>query len=592
MSAAEATFRPQADGRSAIEDTIEGELVHEVYQTMRVTSFFMLLFGAVWTLLTRGKVPEWALYGWVGSLVVFVLLFHVPLIFLYHRYREARSSRFWMRTIEWAAVAGSTIYGALPWLLFPHVDQTLAVAFTFGLALGPAVAVAFFIASLRLWLASMVPMIASLVVYVATRWPDPQAGALIAAWVAGTTAYFFVGARRQHHARRELMRLRYELADVSAAKSRLLAAASHDLRQPLHAAGMLLGALGTHVRSDTGSRLLSGAQRSLENLGRMFNALLDISRLEAGTIDVAKRSFPASELLESVATELQLESGGEHAELRVYPREVLLESDPLLLERILRNLVVNALQHASAQRVVVGVRRDWSSRGWSLAVWDDGRGVDPADLPAIFQEYSRGAAQRARGGGMGLGLNIVKRLCELLGHDLVVRSRPGRGTCFSVKVPLGRRPEPVAERAASRPSGIPGALSVLIVDDDRDVREGTFSLLRSWNHRPYLARDLESALQQVARLEGPPDVILADFHLGDGSDGIAVVRALRDAAGVAIPAAIVTGDTTPAVVRQIHTAGLFLLHKPVQPGQLRPLVSRLGRGASGVPAAAPQSGAC
>ena len=136
MSAAEATFRPQADGRSAIEDTIEGELVHEVYQTMRVTSFFMLLFGAVWTLLTRGKVPEWALYGWVGSLVVFVLLFHVPLIFLYHRYREARSSRFWMRTIEWAAVAGSTIYGALPWLLFPHVDQTLAVCFYLWSGLG------------------------------------------------------------------------------------------------------------------------------------------------------------------------------------------------------------------------------------------------------------------------------------------------------------------------------------------------------------------------------------------------------------------------------------------------------------------------
>ena len=367
--------------------------------------------------------------------------------------------------------------------------------------------------------------------------------------------------------------------DANRAKSLFLAAASHDLRQPTHALGMFVARLGQLEHSTETSHLIERLDTSVQAMRDLLDALLDISRLDAGAVPVHLQAFALSDVFDQLQTELTLVSAEKGLSLRVRPCNVWVLSDPVQLHRILLNLLTNALRYTSAGAVLLACRVTQGGRSARIEVWDSGIGIAPEHQEAIFKEfYQVGNVERDRRKGLGLGLNIVQRTAVLLQHKLQMWSQPGVGSRFSVEVPLvpigvvveRRRPEraqPLADLAN---------LVVLVIEDDALVRESLVCLIAAWRAVVVAAEGLSAALSYLeAGLV--PDLIISDYRLRDGENGIAVLQQLRKQAGRAVPACLISGDTDPALLLAVRQAGLTLLHKPVRPAKLRSLIARLAR---------------
>ncbi|MEW5893591.1 MAG: hybrid sensor histidine kinase/response regulator [Pseudomonadota bacterium] len=378
--------------------------------------------------------------------------------------------------------------------------------------------------------------------------------------------------QRVREATADLERKKQEAEQANLAKSRFLASVSHDLRQPMHALGLFIELLNQQLADDQLRGIVQRMQASVSQLEAMFNALLDLSRLDAGAVQPNVRDFDLQPYLRRLIEEFAPQAGQKGLRLRVRLQPVFTHSDPLLLSRILNNLVANAIRYTEHGGVLVACRRRRDH--WLLQVWDSGIGMAPEELPRIFEEYYQvGNAARDRQHGMGLGLAIVARLARLLGHELQVQSRPGRGTVFSLKLPLAQRPasEPTPGPApAPRFSG----QRILVIDDDPDVLDSMGALLASWGLVPVLASGLETAWGALEQA-GPPDAVLSDFRLPGALDGIGVIECLRARYGAALPAALISGDTAPDHVARMNASGLALLHKPVAPSRLQALLAAL-----------------
>jgi signal transduction histidine kinase/CheY-like chemotaxis protein len=354
-------------------------------------------------------------------------------------------------------------------------------------------------------------------------------------------------------------------------KSRFLAIASHDLRQPMHALGLFAGTLERRLQGSSEETLVHNLVRSIDGLDRSFNVMLDISRLDAGTIEPNLQQFP----LRDVFRRLHMHFAGQAEQaglgLRFSPGGKSVTSDPQLLERLLGNLIQNAIKYTEQGGIVVVART--TSAYVNVEVWDTGVGIPPAELPRIFDEfYQVGQGGRARDRGFGMGLAIVKRLAELLGLRLVVASRPGRGTLFRVGIPVGAAPElqdfPAAADTLPMPQPAAQPRTVLIVDDEAPIREGLGLLLEEWGYQAVAAATAEEAARVARGLEAPLDLIVSDLHLGDGPDGIEAIEAVRRACGLDVPAILVTGDTSPQELRRATDSGHPVLFKPVQARKL------------------------
>jgi signal transduction histidine kinase/CheY-like chemotaxis protein len=358
---------------------------------------------------------------------------------------------------------------------------------------------------------------------------------------------------------------------ASVAKSRFLASASHDLRQPVHALGMFLGALRGHRLSRDTREILEHMDASVDALDGLFTALLDISRLDGRVTQVRLEPVALDPLLARICREAQVEAEAKGVRLARATTSLWIESDPILLERILRNLVANAVRYTEAGEVLVGCRRSGSRV--RLEVWDTGPGIRPEHRRAIFEEFYQVAnPDRDRAKGLGLGLAIVRRLTELLAHPLTLESEAGRGSVFRVSAP---RAEPAGPGAAdlARAFGPPSA-SILAVEDDAAVRDAMARLLEGWGHRVLACRDGGEALAAMA--DGlRPDLIICDYRLPGGENGIEVVRRLQAIGAGAPPALLITGDTAPERLREAEASGLPVLHKPVSSARLRAAVQAL-----------------
>jgi signal transduction histidine kinase len=352
-------------------------------------------------------------------------------------------------------------------------------------------------------------------------------------------------------------------------KSRFLAIASHDLRQPVHALGLFAATLEKRLQGSTEEPLVRNVMRSIDGLERSFNAMLDISRLDAGTIEPNIQHFPLRDLFRRLHMHYAGQAEVAGLGLRFSPGGKSVSSDPQLLERILGNLVQNALKYTEQGGVVVVARSTPSHT--NLEVWDTGIGIRAVDLPRIFDEfYQVGHGERSRAQGLGMGLAIVKRLAHLLGYRLTVASRPGNGTMFRLSIPLGGLPEiqDVTAAADTLPMRVLQPRSVLVIDDEEPIREGLRILLEEWGYAAVVAGTAEEARQAVQALDAPPDLILSDLHLGDGPDGIAAIEAVRHLCGHEVPAILVTGDTTHDELRRATDSGHTVLFKPLQPRKL------------------------
>ena len=368
----------------------------------------------------------------------------------------------------------------------------------------------------------------------------------------------------------------HQLEIANLAKSRFIAAASHDLRQPLHALGLWVAQLRSPLAPDERKRLTERIAAAVGEMNDLFNGLLDVSKLDAGILSAEVGDFPIADLLAKIERTFVQTARDKGLSLRVVHTRAWVRSDSLLLERILLNLVSNAVRYTASGGVLIGCRR----RGEKLRieVWDTGPGIAENQQQYIFDEfYQIPDPDRDRRGGLGLGLAIVDRFRRLLDHPIALTSRPGRGSSFSIEVPL------CPPRA--RDDGLPGPVElaqetagagvVLVVDDDPMVLEAMRGLLEGWGYRAITGASHEAIAALVA--DAPkPDLIIADFHLSGGRTGIETIEHVRTAFGVEIPAFLVSGDTSPERLQRARALGYTLLHKPVSPMTLRSLVVKLG----------------
>jgi signal transduction histidine kinase/CheY-like chemotaxis protein len=383
---------------------------------------------------------------------------------------------------------------------------------------------------------------------------------------------------RERSAREQLATLNRELEAANAAKTRFLAAASHDLRQPVQALAMYVAALQRERSPHEQQMLVSRIDASLQSLAQLFDALLDISQLDAGLVPVHRAPVDLAALVERLVDEYRIAAGTRSLGLRWRrppgPAGVVGTSDAALLERCLRNLLDNALKYTLQGGVVVRLRPAGPEL-WRIEVRDTGVGIAGELQPQVFDEFFQiGNDERDRSRGLGLGLAIVRRTAALLGHRLGVRSRPGRGSCFWVELP---RAEVTAESpAAALPADISAPLGLIVIDDDAQVRDALVSLLRRWGHRVWSGEDADASLA-AWRGSGQPPVhgAIVDLRLRGRRTGLQAIADLRQQLDGGLPALVVTGDMAPERLALLAEAAQPWLPKPLMPMRLRSWLQRL-----------------
>ncbi len=361
---------------------------------------------------------------------------------------------------------------------------------------------------------------------------------------------------------------RVEAERASLAKSRFFAAASHDLRQPLHSLGFFAAALNQHAASPEARDLVGRIGDSIAALEALFNELLDLSKLDAGAIGVHRRNVALQPLFDRLSAEFHAQAVEGELRMRFVPTRLVVTTDPVLLERIVINLVSNALRYTARGGVVIGARR----RGEQVCidVVDSGIGIAADKQSQIFDEfYQVGNPGRDRRRGLGLGLAIVRRLTVLLGHEMTLSSAQGQGTRFRLWLPRADGPpDPVSSAVEHQWLNTFAGRRVLLVDDDPDIRLATATLLGQWG----LTVRTAASIQEVDAVLGAgfvPELAIVDLRLDALDDGIDLIERLRARLGPSLPALLLSGDTGAAEIARVRASGVPLLTKPVSPARLK-----------------------
>jgi signal transduction histidine kinase/CheY-like chemotaxis protein len=367
-----------------------------------------------------------------------------------------------------------------------------------------------------------------------------------------------------------------QLEIANQAKSRFLATASHDLRQPLHALGLFVAQLRGRTGAADRKRIVAGIEAALSGMNELFNALLDISKLDAGVLVPKLSEFPVAQLLRRIDTTFAGLAREKGLTLRIVGNDAWVRSDSILLEQIVLNLMTNAIRYTATGGVLVGCRR----RGDRLRieVWDTGSGIPQELHQHIFSEFYRvETAERDQAGGLGLGLAIVDRLCRLLDHPIELKSTVGKGSRFSITVPAVPAPAKIVKPESAAPQRFMATDRnlVVVIDDDPLVLEGMGGLIRSWGCSVVTGNTDGAVLDGLAKYQDPPNVIISDYHLRGGKTGIEAIARLRAALTAPIPAFLMSGDTNPDPQRDAQTNGYALLHKPVDPAALRTMLTQV-----------------
>lgn len=372
----------------------------------------------------------------------------------------------------------------------------------------------------------------------------------------------------------ELARAKAEAEAANLDKTRFIAAASHDILQPLNAARLFTSSLVERQTRAADDQLVRNVDASLEAVEEILTALLDISRLDAGAMKPEITSFRVDELLRAMAVEFAPAARDRGVKLTVVPSRLTIRSDRKLLRRILQNLLSNALKYAPEGRVLMGCRRGKTSL--RIEVHDTGHGIPKHKLKAIFREFERLGQGDGSAPGLGLGLSIVERIARLLEHEIKVKSEPGKGSMFSVSVPLSSEMAAAGtlpRRYPARSSNVAG-FTALVIDNEPAILEGMSSLLTQWKMTVLTARDGAEAAAALASSATPVDVILADYHL-EKDDGLIVIEKLRAQAGRMLPAVLITADRARAIQDYAAGQGVAYMRKPVRPAALRATLSFL-----------------
>ncbi len=488
----------------------------------------------------------------------------------------------WLRQAMLGAALSGCLWGGSVFIFFSSDEFLYQLLYVFAAAMMGTTAMFSFSAHYPTFLAFFTPTNVSSVLGMLAQgtWLHFQI-ALGAVIFMVVTLYFFANYHRMFlkslHLRFEntvlvdQLTVQKEFAEsANLAKSRFLAAASHDLRQPMHALTLYLDALENYDIQGAARTNLQNARHCAKTMDEMFRALLDISRLDAGAVKTDIQVFSMEPLLERIRMEFepQARARGLSFKVRSCNRTVL--SDPSLVERILRNFVTNAIRYTERGRILVGCR----PRGHNLrvAVYDTGLGIASTEQGKIFEEfYQLGNPERDRAKGIGLGLAIVNRLAVLLGTPVSVVSKVGEGSMFAVD--LSREDSDTSSMVLTSPQ--PAAhvdmkgLFIVVVDDEEPILAATREILEQWQCAVLTATSGAAALEQLAASGRIPDALICDFRLRDHETGIDVIESLRAEFNADIPAIIASGDSAPARMREAEANGLRVLHKPFNEHSLR-----------------------
>jgi signal transduction histidine kinase/CheY-like chemotaxis protein len=509
-----------------------------------------------------------------------------------HEQRSGDQQR-WMKRYVWAVGVTALAWGSTLWLLLPAPDLaslTMLLLVLLGVASAGIAAIVACRPAVHAWL---LPLL--LPVPVALWWHHaPYALALSAFALAylGVNLVFALnqnrllvralGAKYVNEALIEQLRHQMELAArANRDKSRFLAAASHDLRQPMHALTLFAGALEKRLANSPDRPLMQNMNECIASLDRSFNAMLDISKLDAGVVEATRHSFPIRDVFRRLHMHFAGQAEAAHLQLRFKPGGKMVTTDPQLLERILGNLIQNAIKYTREGGVVVVARNANAGRDVSIEVWDTGRGIPEPELPRIFDEfYQLDNPQHDRTRGLGMGLAIVKRLVLLLGHSLEVSSRPARGTMFRIRVPGMDQSalEGMDVGAETVPSPIGNAGTLLVIDDEAKIRESTALLLEQWGYQAIVAGSGAEACARAREYGQAIHAIISDLRLRNGETGLHAIDAVQHVLGQPLPALLVTGDTSEEQIQKVHDSGHMVLFKPVRPKELYSALRRLGSG--------------
>lgn len=548
----------------------------------------LLVIGALW-----GTVSTSMLVGWGGFSGALTL----KGVWDYRRYRhalagpapqavETAARRF--AEIAWCTGAMWGAAGLLPFFVqSAHFHQIVFPAIT-GMAFGGA---AFLSTDRRLFYGYIVPMLALTLVGAAGM--QGRNGVILASL---TLALAFATLAFAHNVRAMIQRslvLRFENMDLidalkqqkeqadyaNLSKSRFLAAASHDLRQPMHALGLLFESLRPRIQDEASQHLVHSITATIHTLEDLFNALLDISKLDAGVIPRDVRAIALQHTLARIEAEFRpvAESKGLRFALRLPAEGPVVHSDAALLDRMVRNLVSNAIQHTRQGTVLVTCRLRPGKV--LIEVRDSGPGIPQPLHKEIFQEfYQIRNPERDRSNGVGLGLAIVERVGRMLDHPVLLRSAPGCGSTFTIVLPRSTAPAPTtAATTAPVAEGLPSLQGrrIAAIDDDPIVLEGMRQLFEHWGCTLVAAASTDELLDRLAKEGSVPDLVISDYRLRDGETGAQAIAKVTAFCGRPLPGVLVTGDTAPERLREAAHSGYAVLHKPVRPGKLRALLLHL-----------------
>lgn len=580
-------------GKSIPAIRLRGQVESEKIEVLfRNTSFalmtnLLLSAGLVWVLWNVAAHER--LIGWWAT-IIFLIVVRLALLIGYRR-RAAASTLPWHHYLTIATMLAGAAWGAAG-ILFFNPDSPIALIF---ITITLAGITAGSVASYSSWRPAQYASIPT-ALPIALRYL--MAGGDF--WIMGLMCILYLfnvlaSARQISRVLDESIRLRLEkqglvrqlqdekraaeqarmrAEEANLAKSRFLAAANHDLRQPLHAVTLFVQALRHSQDRARAGEILEHLEASTRSLEGLLNELLDISKLEAGLFKPQISVLSLQDIFDGLERELRPVAEEKGIELGFVATRLKILSDPQMLGRILRNIITNAIRYTDRGAVLVGARR--KKNGVAIAVYDTGQGIAPEHHQAIFREfYQLENPERDRRKGLGLGLAIVDRLCRILDHPLTLRSTLGRGTAFFVQAPLAPEAARLLETdQEDAPAGLEG-WSVLVIDDDAVIRHATAEVLGSWGCRTLTAESTEDALARIECASFVPDVIIADYRLREGRTGSEAIAAVRKAAGSHIPALILTGDTAPERLREASASQYLLLHKPVHPGRLRSALAGL-----------------
>ena len=373
---------------------------------------------------------------------------------------------------------------------------------------------------------------------------------------------------------KDLDQARKEAEAANQGKTRFVAAASHDILQPLNAARLFTASLVERSARGKDGDLVRNVDASLEAVEEILNALLEISKLDADTYKPEISTFKIGNILSALERELAPSATEKGLKLSILHSTLTVRSDRHLLRRVLQNLASNAIKYTKTGKVVMGCRRDGNQV--VIEVHDTGPGISRSNKDVIFREFERLGRGQDDQPGLGLGLAIVKRIASKLGHPLGFRSKPGTGSVFSISVPMAQNTGQTLTRS-SKPAGIAmsfGAHNILIVDNDPPILAAMETLLSGWGCNPVACNDAAGSRRALARLSGEIDIILADYHL-DSGDGIDLIEELRSVSGRNLPAILISADRSQIVQERARSSGIIYMRKPVKPASLRASMSHM-----------------